>query len=188
MNKSRSAPIDKVFQILILEDPIDPSRFSQSLQQNIASLKAIYPAAEYTLYDDARIREFLSEEFAPEVLDAYDLLAPFAYKADLARYCLLYTFGGLYSDLSYLHITAIEPEEDINLIAFSDIPRIHPPWSTSNALVFARPGLPARRGSAWPDPLPRSSSGRPSPGRRCRSTARSADPRHKRCRLRPSPK
>ncbi len=93
MNESRSAPIDKVFQILILEDPIDPSRFSQSLQQNIASLKAIYPAAEYTLYDDERIRKFLSEEFAPEVLDAYDLLAPFAYKADLALLQVLLEAG-----------------------------------------------------------------------------------------------
>lgn len=143
MNESRSAPIDKVFQVLILEDPIDTSRFSQSLQQNITSLKTIYPSAEYTLYDDAHIREFLSEEFAPEVLGAYDLMAPFAYKADLARYCLLYTFGGLYSDLSYQHIRAIEPDDDTKLIVFSDIPRIHPPWSTSNAIIFARPRHPA---------------------------------------------
>ena len=46
------------------------------------------------------IREFLSKSFGVEVLNAYDSLRPMAYKADLARYCLLYRYGGWYADIS----------------------------------------------------------------------------------------
>ena len=143
MNDSHPPRIEKVFQILILDGPIDTSRFTKSLHRNITSLKTLYPAATYELYDDARIRAFLSDRFEPEVLETYDLLSPFAYKADLARYCLLHEFGGLYSDLSYLHMNAINPDDKTDLVTFSDIPRIHPPWSTSNAIIYARPRTPA---------------------------------------------
>lgn len=136
--------IDRLFQVLITDGSTDEARFTDTLRRNIASLKAAYPAASYTRYDNARIEAFLRDRFAPEVLAAYQALTPYAYRADLARFCLLYEFGGLYSDLSVLHLAPLRPERDTSFIAFRDLPG-HPPWATSTALLFARPRLPALR-------------------------------------------
>lgn len=43
---------------------------------------------------------FIKNNFSNETLTAYNLLIPTAYKADLWRYCVLYTYGGVYSDYS----------------------------------------------------------------------------------------
>ena len=55
----------------------------------------------YYLYNDADCRAFIRSAFPPDVLYAYDLLIPTAFKADLWRYCVLYKFGGVYLDVKY---------------------------------------------------------------------------------------
>ena len=42
-----------------------------------------------------------SKIFNENVLYAYNKLAPYAYKADLARYCILYLHGGIYIDMKW---------------------------------------------------------------------------------------
>lgn len=107
---------------------------------NIQSFKNCYPNAKYQLFQDQQIREILSKNFKKEVLDAYDCLIPFAYKADLARYCILYLQGGVYSDISHLHINPIQIEENIKIVLFRNIAFIHPTWAVSNAVIFSEPG------------------------------------------------
>ena len=51
-------------------------------------------------YDDNDCYNLIKNNFEPEVLWAYNKLKPTAYKADLFRYCVLYLYGGIYSDLS----------------------------------------------------------------------------------------
>ena len=135
-----AAMTNHIFQILILDDPVNYDRFSSALQSNIASFRSTYGEAEYHLYEDQDIRDFLSDNFEQEVQAAYDALIPNAFKADLARYCLLYHFGGTYSDLSYLHIRSVELGRN-DLVVFRDIAG-HASWSTSNATLHARPHLP----------------------------------------------
>ena len=130
--------IEHVFQILITEKPALENRFSDDLVRNIASLKSIYPKATYKRYEHDEIVAFLEQHFPKDVIAAYHGLVPYAFKADLARYCLLHEFGGLYSDLSYLHLHAITPEKDTTLVTFRDIPE-QPPWATSNAIIYAKP-------------------------------------------------
>ena len=130
-----------IFQILITDSPVDDRRFSPSLTQNIASFKTIYPQASYHLYTHEEISDYLTSAFPPEVAEAYHALIPFAFKADLARYCLLYDKGGIYSDLSHLHMRAIQPASGKTLVVFRDIMG-HPSWATSNALIHAVPNLP----------------------------------------------
>ena len=50
------------------------------------------------LFNDVDCREFIASEYPPDVLMAYDLLIPTAFKADLWRYCILYKYGGVYLD------------------------------------------------------------------------------------------
>jgi len=53
------------------------------------------------LFNDDACRDFLVRTFPPDVLYAYDLLIPSAFRADLWRYCILYMFGGVYMDIKY---------------------------------------------------------------------------------------
>ena len=53
------------------------------------------------LFNDDACREFLSVTFPTDIVNAYDLLIPTAFKADLWRYCILYMFGGVYMDIKY---------------------------------------------------------------------------------------
>lgn len=58
---------------------------------------------EYRFYTDEDAKEFLStNQFPPEVLEAYNMLIPSAFKADLFRYCVLFIHGGVYSDIDIL--------------------------------------------------------------------------------------
>jgi mannosyltransferase OCH1-like enzyme len=60
------------------------------------------PEYEYYFYDDNDCRKFIKNNFDKEVLDAFDLLYPGAYKADLFRYCCIYIKGGCYFDNKYI--------------------------------------------------------------------------------------
>ena len=53
------------------------------------------------LFNDDDCRDFLSKTFPNDVVNAYNLLIPTAFKADLWRYCILYMFGGVYMDIKY---------------------------------------------------------------------------------------
>ncbi|MEE9387547.1 MAG: glycosyltransferase [Paracoccaceae bacterium] len=134
--------VDRIFQILITDGQVDESKFSEELVRNISSFRSMYPDARYNRYENQEIIEFLSQCFSDDVLAAYQGMAPYAFKSDLARYCYLYEYGGLYSDLSYLHIRKIKPQKKTNMILFRDIP-IHPPWATSISVMFAKPKSPA---------------------------------------------
>ena len=87
--------IKKVHQILISYDNI----ISYEVKNKINHVKEVYHDFEYTLWTDKKIKNFLIQYFDQEVLDAYNTLVPFAFKADLARFCILYIYGGIYLDL-----------------------------------------------------------------------------------------
>ncbi len=81
----------------------------QKVKENIDSFKRWHPNFEHRLFFDQMIREFLSARFGAETLEAYDSLKPYSYKADLARYCLIYYFGGIYADISTFFFTNWPP-------------------------------------------------------------------------------
>ena len=58
------------------------------------------PDFKIKYYSDKDSREFIKNNYSKEILSAYDNLIPGAYKADLFRYCILYKYGGIYSDLT----------------------------------------------------------------------------------------
>lgn len=105
-------------QIMLVDGFTLPARLPHFVTENAAAFKALYPAAEYRLWDGHALRTMIAEHFEPEVLAAFDLLRPYAYKADLARYCLLYVFGGLYVDLATLGIDTIKPPRGVGLASF----------------------------------------------------------------------
>jgi hypothetical protein len=74
----------------------DKSKIPQDIYKNIAQY-----APEYThiVLDDKEIDTFMKYHFKDNVLNTFYSLKSGAHKADLARYCLLYIYGGLYMDI-----------------------------------------------------------------------------------------
>jgi mannosyltransferase OCH1-like enzyme len=71
------------------------------MRRAVNRIKALNPRFKYALYDDNDCREFIKNNFPLNVLNAYDVLIPGAFKADLWRYCILYKKGGIYLDIKY---------------------------------------------------------------------------------------
>ena len=71
------------------------------MKQNYDFMKNSNPKITFHLYDEDECREFIKIHFKEDVLDAYDMLIPCAYKADLWRYCVLFINGGIYMDIKY---------------------------------------------------------------------------------------
>jgi mannosyltransferase OCH1-like enzyme len=70
--------------------------------ETIKLIKNLNPRFNHQLFDDNDCREFIKNNFEPNVLHAFDSLIPGAYKADLWRYCILYKNGGVYLDIKYM--------------------------------------------------------------------------------------
>ena len=77
---------------------------------------------ELHLYDDQQVLEFLKANFDKDVVEAYNNIYPKAYKADLFRYCILYIYGGVYSDVKNVPLQPISNilSEDVDFISVKD--------------------------------------------------------------------
>lgn len=87
----------KLFQIWISSNDKLPV---ENIQNTMSKLKAMYSECDYKLYTDTDIKLFLETNFSNDVLQAYNMVKSYAFKSDLARYCLLYKNGGYYFDVS----------------------------------------------------------------------------------------
>lgn len=134
-----SAP-SRLHQILISDSSIDQDHLPKNLTENIASLKSCYPDTPYTLWTLPKIKEFLVKNFDPAILECFNLLKPFAYKADLARLCIIYHYGGLYADIGLRFLNPITPPKGFGIAAFQDTPNGTPFWcAVSNAIIWCNP-------------------------------------------------
>lgn len=106
--------------------------------ENIASFRAHHPHLQPRMFGRDDILDLIRERFPREVLESFLTLKPYAYQADLARYCILYAFGGAYADLSYFFVDSI-PMEDAKTTVFRDL-TYSSPWDASNGVIFAPAG------------------------------------------------
>ncbi len=132
--------VTKIFQILIVDDGRIPTSLSTVLLNRITDLRHLHPQASYKLLDGNQIRAFLFLHFQPAVLDAYNNLRPYAYKADFARYCLLYIYGGLYVDLSICVKKRFNIPANYRIACFRE-PEVSSGSTCGiyNGIVYARP-------------------------------------------------
>ena len=70
--------------------------------------KTLNPEYEIKLYDNIDCIKFLGEEFEQEHIDIFNYIDSGPIKADFWRVCILYAYGGVYSDID------IEPIVPIN--------------------------------------------------------------------------
>jgi hypothetical protein len=134
----------KIHQILINDSGKLPKQLPGYAEMCVKSITDFYGTEEYHLYSGEEIEDIIKSNFDTDVYKSYKKLKPYAYKADLARYCLLYLHGGLYSDIGNYFIQPLD-EKFLNqwdLFAFrSSIGSSVRNWSVSNSIIFSKPKI-----------------------------------------------
>jgi len=95
---------------------------------------------DYRVYyfDDDDCDNFMKSYGLKEYL-AYNKLVPGAYKADLFRYCILYKYGGCYSDIGHVMLKSFDSIiEDNKLVIVKDKPD-STYYGIHNALICVTP-------------------------------------------------
>jgi mannosyltransferase OCH1-like enzyme len=65
----------------------------------IKKWETIYPDYEIKIYDNNDCIDFLNKEFGQEYVDIFNFIKDGPIKADFWRVCILYKYGGIYSDV-----------------------------------------------------------------------------------------
>jgi len=89
-------------------------------EKDIASAnnwKKLNPDYELRLYDDQMIRAFLLQEFGELYQNLFDFLRDGPIKADFWRLCVLYKYGGVYSDIDNVPLVKLSDfVEDVDFV------------------------------------------------------------------------
>lgn len=73
-----------------------------NMARAIANIVALNPAFGYRFFTDEEAQKFITTNMPPHVAQAYRMLVPGAYRADLFRYCYLFVKGGVYLDTGFV--------------------------------------------------------------------------------------
>jgi hypothetical protein len=106
---------------------------------NCQPIEALVGASRYRLWTLTSTRKFLAEQFDSPVLAAFDRLKPYSYKADLARYCVVYRLGGFYLDQS-VNDVKLPDTGDFEFVGFRDGNADFTSWKVATNYYFARAG------------------------------------------------
>jgi mannosyltransferase OCH1-like enzyme len=110
------------------------------MKQCVESVKQENPEFEHYLFDDHDCLQFLRTHYDTDVVHAYQTLKPGAFKADLWRYCILYTYGGIYLDIKYHCVDGFKliTMTDDEYFVCDDIERVHQ-LAVHNAFMVTKP-------------------------------------------------
>ena len=127
------------FQILISESA---NKSTPLIDEATQTFKRSMPGSTYKLFNNEMIIDLLKNRFDIDVLNAYNKLKPKAYKADLARYCIIYTFGGWYADITIKFIKIInENNNNFEFLGFIDagggLRPLTLPYAIQSSLFYA---------------------------------------------------
>lgn len=130
----------QISQIVITDPPID--RLPPELESAGLSVRQHILHDTHVIYTLDDLRTWIPQHYGTEMLKVFDKLRPYAYKADLARYLLLYRLGGWYFDIS---VRVVQPVAEIGdvveMITFLDLPQHSGvTYACSNAVMYARAG------------------------------------------------
>jgi mannosyltransferase OCH1-like enzyme len=115
-------------------------------ERAIRSVRDAFPGCEHRIWNLGEATEFISGHFDRDVARAFDRLAPYAYKADLFKYCLLHVVGGWYVDAgvtmlgSPLRAPFASSANPPGFVLFRSTGPDDAPWNCSVALLYAEPG------------------------------------------------
>ena len=134
-----------VHQIVFTDSGIP--QLSGYIRRATDSVRYAFQSCHYTLWGLDAAGDFIAEHFDSSVTDAFNRLQPYAYKADLFKYCLLSVKGGWTIDAGIkmlqspteLFVAAENPQ----LLIFRATGLWDASWNCSLALIYAEPGQQA---------------------------------------------
>jgi len=132
-----------VVQIFFTDSDNQGQQLPPALIAATQSVKSAFEDHDYALFDIPKSRQFIATHFGESVLHCFNSLKPYAYKSDLARYCIMHQLGGWYVDIGLKFMNSIRASTEADLIAFAD--RGCPscaPWAISNGLFYAKAKSP----------------------------------------------
>lgn len=130
--------VSSVAQIFLTDS--DSCELPPPLEQNVEIARRAFPKCRHTVYGNASLRAFIADHYPTDVVETYDALRPYAYKADLGRLCLLNITGGWYVDLGVTMQVGIDLGTNFDMLLFRDGPKYFPTcWACHNALFFSNP-------------------------------------------------
>ncbi len=109
---------EHISQILLDDSGV---KIPQLIQEKNSRLRALFVTYEHTIYRNEQLDEFIRQYFDNDVLSSYKSLVPYAYKADLGRYCLIYQLGGWYMDITIKPIKFFVLPSEIDFFYFYDL-------------------------------------------------------------------
>lgn len=138
---SRFHKITHLHQIIIVDDMEIPPQLSPSIRENINAARSLYPDAIHKIWSGNDLRDFIGKEFDAEVLNAFDALIPYSFKCDLARYCLMYVYGGIYFDIAIKMMNTWDIPLHCATAAFTEMYPGMESWTcTQTSLLWSLPG------------------------------------------------
>ena len=116
---------------------------SPFLKYATGTIDQIYPDADHVIYNKETLRAFIEENYPAAVLEAYDTLRPYSYKADLGRFCLLNKLGGWYFDIGVRAVNPVDIGDRVEWLAFRDIQRFSfTSWACATTVIYSKPNSP----------------------------------------------
>jgi mannosyltransferase OCH1-like enzyme len=90
----------------------DNNQIPNLISQNIEKTKQVYSDYIHNVYDHEMCRQTVKDTLGTKGLLLFDKIKPFAFKADLARYVILYNKGGYYYDVGFTPLFKFESYDD----------------------------------------------------------------------------
>ena len=104
---------------------------------NLSSIEKYFPKHQYFFWDYKKIKSFILKNKDNHVIEAIDNISANAFKADIARYYILYKLGGWYTDLNNFFVSD-PPENKHELIFFRDVQDLtKTSWAVQVSLFYA---------------------------------------------------
>ena len=110
---------------------------NEAAQRNLTT----FGPSNYRIWNSKDISSLLETHYDESVLSTFHKLKPLSYKADLARYCILNHFGGLYADLSVHNIRKFATDE-YDMVIFRDLNSANTSWKVATHFFFSKPNNP----------------------------------------------
>ena len=105
------------------------------------TIKKQFGEENYRLWDLEKARDFLSTYYSKDVVHAFESLRAFAHKANIVRYCLVNTFGGIYADVSVSRLKTFSTEGR-DMVIFADGNFDRTSWKVGNSFFYSKPNNP----------------------------------------------
>jgi len=115
---------------------INEKYIPEILDENIKSFKNDLTFGEYAFFDNDDCAKFIENYFPPKICKAYTKLKPEAFRCDLWRLCVLYQFGGLYTDISLSRESNLSSFEEYDFVLCEDLKK---PDIFNAVLYFKKP-------------------------------------------------